>query len=158
MLFLKFRIGSEGYVLDTAQIAEILPLLEITHVPHAPAGIAGLINYRGRPVPVIDLSQLMLGEPARPHISTRLVLVRYGDRLLGLIAEQATEMMRREAGSFADSGLASDAAPCLGPVTQDGGRLVRRIDVQKLLPPDVSSVLFRQIEENAWPTPESPRC
>ena len=158
MLYLKFRIGGESYALDTTQIAEVLPLLEITRVPQTPVGVAGLINYRGRPVPVIDLSELMLGEPARPHISTRLILVRYGERLLGLIAEQATEMMRREAGSFADSGLASDAAPCLGPVTQDGGRLVRRIDVQKLLPPDVSSVLFRQTEENAWSTPESPRC
>jgi chemotaxis-related protein WspB len=158
MLFLKFRIGSEGYVLDTAQIAEILPLLEITPVPRAPAGVAGLINYRGKPVPVIDLSELTLGRPARPHISTRLILVRHGEHLLGLIAEQATEMIRREAGSFADSGLASDAAPYLGPVTQDGGRLVRRIEVQKLLPPDVSRVLFRQAEENAWSTPESPRC
>jgi chemotaxis-related protein WspB len=158
MLFLKFRIGSEGYVLDTAQIAEILPLLEITPVPQAPAGVAGLINYRGKPVPVIDLSELTLGRPARPHISTRLILVRHGEHLLGLIAEQATEMIRREAGSFADSGLASDAAPYLGPVTQDGGRLVRRIEVQKLLPPDVSRVLFRQAEENAWSTPESPRC
>ena len=158
MLFLKFRIGSESYALDTTQIAEVLPLLEITRVPQTPAGVAGLINYRGRPVPVIDLSELMLGEPGRPHISTRLILVRYGEHLLGLIAEQATEMMRREAGSFTDSGLASDAAPYLGPVTQDGGRLIRRIDVQKLLPPDVSSVLFRQPKENAWSTPESPRC
>jgi chemotaxis-related protein WspB len=157
MLFLKFRIGSEGYVLDTAQIAEILPLLEITHVPQAPAGVAGLINYRGKPVPVIDLSELTLGRPARPHISTRLILVRHEGHLLGLIAEHATEMTRHEAGSFADSGLASDTAPYLGPVTQDGGRLVRRIEVKKLLPPDVSRVLFRQAEENAWSTPESSR-
>src|SRR6185312_115801 len=148
------RIGSEGYVLDTAQIAEILPLLEITHVPQAPAGVAGLINYRGKPVPVIELT---LGRPARPHISTRLILVRHGEHLLGLIAEHATEMTRREAGSFADSGLASDTAPYLGPVTQDGGRLVRRIEVKKLLPPDVSRVLFRPAEENAWSTPESSR-
>ena len=143
MLFLKFRIGSESYALDTTQIAEVLPLLEITRVPQTPAGVAGLINYRGRPVPVIDLSELILGEPARPHVSTRLILVRYGEHLLGLIAEQATETIRREAESFTDSGLASDAAPYLGPVTQDGGRLIRRIDVQKLLPPAVSSVLFR---------------
>jgi chemotaxis-related protein WspB len=143
MLFLKFRIGSESYALDTTQIAEVLPLLEITRVPQTPVGVAGLINYRGRPVPVIDLSELMLGEPGRHHISTRLILVHYGEHLLGLIAEQATETMRREAESFTDSGLASDAAPYLGPVTQDGGRLIRRIDVQKLLPPEVSSVLFR---------------
>jgi chemotaxis-related protein WspB len=158
MLFLKFRIGNESYALDTAQIAEVLPLLEITRVPQAPAGVAGLINYRGRSVPVVDLSELMFGEPARPHISTRLILVHYREHLLGLIAEQATEMMRREAGSFADSGLASDAAPYLGPVTQDGVRSIRWIEVQKLLPAAVSSVLFRQAEENAWSTPQSPRC
>jgi chemotaxis-related protein WspB len=158
MLFLKFRVGSESYALDSARIAEVLPLLEITRVPHAPAGVAGLINYRGGCVPVVDLSELMLGEPARPHISTRLILVRYGEHLLGLIAEQATEMMQREPGSFADTGIASDAAPYLGPVTQDGGRLVRWIEVHKLLPPAVSGVLFRQAEENAWSTPESPRC
>jgi chemotaxis-related protein WspB len=158
MLFLKFRVGSESYALDSARIAEVLPLLEITRVPHAPAGIAGLINYRGGCVPVVDLSELMLGEPARPHISTRLILVHYGEHLLGLIAEQATDTMRRDAGSFADSGLASDAAPYLGPVTHDGGRMIRWIEVQKLLPTAISSVLFRQAGENSWSTPESPRC
>jgi chemotaxis-related protein WspB len=158
MLYLKFRIGTESYALDTAQIVEVLPLLQITRVPQAPAGVAGLINYRGISVPVVDLSELMLGEPARPHISTRLILVRYGEHLLGLVAEQATEMMRREAASFADSGIASDAAPYLGPVTHEGGQLIRWIDVQKLLPAAVSSVLFRQAEESAWSTPESPRC
>jgi len=158
MLFLKFRIGSESYALDTMQIAEVLPLLQITRVPKAPVGVAGLINFRGRAVPVVDLSELMLGEPARPHISTRLILVRYGEHLLGLIAEQATETMRREAGSFTDSGITSEAAPYLGPVTEDGGRLIRCIEVQKLLPAVVSGVLFRQAEENSWSTPESLRC
>src|ERR1700692_2187261 len=101
MLFLKFRIGSESYVLDTAQIAEVLPLLEITRVPHAPAGVAGLINYRGGCVAVVDLSEVGLGAAAVPRISTRLILVHYGEHLLGLIPEQATETMRRDAGSFA---------------------------------------------------------
>jgi len=158
MLFLKFRIGSESYALDTAQIVEVLPLLEIAPIPQAPVGVAGLVNYRGAPVPVIDLSELTLGQPARPHISTRLILVRYGEHLLGLIAEQATDTMRREPGDFVDPGVASDTAPHLGPVTQDGGRLIRRIEAQKLLPAAVSKVLFRQAEENAWSTPESPRC
>jgi chemotaxis-related protein WspB len=158
MLFLKFRIGGESYALDTTQVAEVLPLLQITRVPKAPVGVAGLINLRGRAVPVVDLSELMLGEPARLHISTRLILVRYGEHLLGLIAEQATETMRREAGSYADSGIATETAPYLGLVTEDGGRLIRCIEVQKLLPAVVSGVLFRQAEESSWSTPESPRC
>ncbi len=158
MLFLKFRIGGEDYALDAPQIVEILPLLEVTRVPQAPAGVAGLINYRGTPVPVVDLSELTLGRPAQPHISTRLIVVRYGEHLLGLIAERATEIMRRDAGSFIESGIASDSAPYLGPVTQDGGGLVCWIKAQNMLPPAVSSVLFRQAEENACSTLESQRC
>jgi chemotaxis-related protein WspB len=158
MLFLKFRIGDEDYALDAQQIVEILPLLDVARVPRAPPGIAGLVNYRGTPVPVVDLSEMTIGRPARPHISTRLILVRYGENLLGLIAERATETMRRDAGSFIESGIASDAAPYLGPVTQDGGRLVRWIKTQEMLPPAISSVLFRQAEENAWSTQESRRC
>jgi chemotaxis-related protein WspB len=157
MLFLKFRIGEESYALDTARIVEVLPLLRVTRVPRAPAGVAGLITYRGWAVPVVDLSELMVGEPARPHISTRLILVRRDGHLLGLIAEQATETLRREAGSFADSGVASDAAPYLGPVTQDGDRLIRCIEVERL-PAAVNGVLFRQAGENTWSTPESPPC
>jgi chemotaxis-related protein WspB len=142
MLFLTFRIGDASYALDTAHICEILPLLRITHVPQAPAGVAGLINYRGRPVPVVDLSELMLGVPARALISTRLILVRQGEHLLGLIAEQATETLRRDAESFTDSGIAGDTAPYLGAVTQDGDRLVRWFQVQKL-PAAVSGILLR---------------
>ncbi len=145
MLFLTFRIGDETYALDTADICEVLPLVRITRVPQGPSGVAGLINYRGRPVPVVDLRELMLGEPARPHISTRLILVRHGEHLLGLIAEQATEMMRRDSASFADTGISSDTAPYLGPVAQDGNRLIRWFEVHKL-PAAVSGALFRQAE------------
>jgi chemotaxis-related protein WspB len=157
MLFLKFRIGNERYALDTTQIVEVLPLIKITPVPQAPAGVAGLIVYRGKFVPVIDLSELALSEPAPSHISTRLILVRYGEELLGLIAEQATDVMRCDAESFSDTGVSSDSAAYLGRATQHEGALVRLIEVRNLLPSSVSSVLFRQAKEDAWSTPTSPR-
>lgn len=155
MLFLRFHIGAEAYVLDTAPIVEVLPLVGIKRIPQAPAGVAGLFNYRGKAVPVIDLSELTLGQGAQHHISTRLIVLRYGAHLLGLIAERATETIHREAADFAASGITTDAAPYLGPVTQDAGRLIQWIEVDKLLPASVSHVLFRQAEELLWPSPES---
>jgi chemotaxis-related protein WspB len=155
MLFLEFQVGTEAYVLHTAQIVEVLPLVSLKRIPQAPVGIAGLFNYRGRPVPAIDLSELMLGRTAQHHRSTRLILVRYGERLLGLIAEQATTTLQREALDFTDSGIANHATPYLGPVTRDGARLIQWIEVHKLLPESVSSVLFRQAEQASWPLPES---
>jgi chemotaxis-related protein WspB len=56
MLFLLFQLGEERYALDTSHVAEVLPLVAITPIPQAPTGVAGLFNYRGAPVPAIDLS------------------------------------------------------------------------------------------------------
>ena len=65
MLFLVFQLGPDRYALDAKRVAEVLPLVDIKSIPHAPNGIAGVFNYRGTPVPVIDLAQLTLGQPAR---------------------------------------------------------------------------------------------
>jgi chemotaxis-related protein WspB len=149
MLFLQFQLGKDCYALDSSQVVEVLPLLGIKQIPQAPAGVAGAFNYRGKPVPVIDLSELALGRPARLHMSTRIIIVRYPDgngtqHLLGLIAEKATETVRRDPAGFTDSGVINDGAPYLGPVATDPNGLVQWIEVTKLLPAAVRDVLFRQ--------------
>ena len=79
MLFLLFELGNDRYALDVRQIAEVLPLVAVKQIPRAPQAMTGLFNYRGAPVPVIDLSQLTLGRPSARRLSTRIVLVHYPD-------------------------------------------------------------------------------
>jgi chemotaxis-related protein WspB len=148
MLYLLFQIGEERFALDATQVIEVLPLVGITPIPLAPPGVAGLFDCRGTPVPVLDLSQLTIGRPARHRMSTRIVVVRYldaacGERMLGLIAEKATATIRRTPSDFVDSGVTNDLAPYLGPVTRDARGIVQRIDVPSLLPAAVRDVLFR---------------
>ena len=57
------HFGDDRYVLNTGQISEILPMVQLKRIPQAPPGVAGAFNYRGVPVPVVDLAQLMLGRP-----------------------------------------------------------------------------------------------
>jgi chemotaxis-related protein WspB len=152
MLFLKFQLGKDRYALDSSQIVEVLPLLDIKRIPRAPAGVAGAFDYRGKPVPVIDLSELALGRPSRLHMSTRIIVVRYPgangtQHQLGLIAEKATETVRHDPSDFTDSGVVNDAASYLGPVATDPNGLVQWIDVTKLLPAVVRDVLFKQSPE-----------
>jgi chemotaxis-related protein WspB len=152
MLFILFQLGRDSYALDAVQVAVVLPLIRVKMIPHAPTGVAGVFTYRGEPVPVIDLSELALGRPAHARLSTRLLLVHYPDaigtkRLLGLIAEKATETLRREPGDFVASGVKSDGAPYLGPVASDARGLIQWIEVDKLLPASVREVLFKQIAE-----------
>ena len=163
-LFVEFQIGDDGYLLDTAEVAQVLPLLGIKRVPHAPKGVAGVCNYQGAAVPVIDLSELAAGTPAKRHFSTRLILVRYPDhagqeQLLGLIAEKVTQTVTHAAAAFIPPGVASSAAPYLVSVCAQGRRLLQRVEVSKLLSAEVSAVLFRpQAEEDSWSLPESKRC
>jgi chemotaxis-related protein WspB len=153
MLFLLFQLAKDRYALDAGQVAEVLPWVGIKQIPQAPGEVAGVFNYRGAPVPVIDLSQLTLGQPAQRRLSTRIILVHYPDdnnetRLLGLIAEKATETVRREPADFVASGVTNAQASYLGPVATDARGLVQWIDVKKLLPASLREVLFKQLRKH----------
>jgi chemotaxis-related protein WspB len=149
MLFLIFQLDGERYALDASHIVEVLPLVRVKKIPQAPAALAGVFDYRGAPVPVLDLSQLALGRPAQPRLSTRTVLVRQADapeRLLGLIVENVAETQRRDPREFVDSGVHNTAAPFLGAVAVDGRGMVQRIELARLLPPAVRQALARSTE------------
>jgi chemotaxis-related protein WspB len=148
MLFLLFQMGDDRYALDVLQVAEVLPLVRVKVIPQAPAWVAGIIDYHGAPVPLIDLCQLALGCPARRRFGTRIILVNYRDHegtphLLGLLAERATEIMRRDPTDFVVSGVGNDPAPYLGSLAVDVRGMVQWITVDKLLPPSVSDHLFK---------------
>ena len=146
MLFLVFQLGRDRYALEASRVVEILPWLRLKHVPGAPRGVAGLCNYRGRPVPVIDLPDLALGRACEPRYSTRLILIKATDtagepRILGLLAERATTTMRREPSAFAPSGVVAKGAPYLGPVVHDEHGTVQWINPEQLLTADLQAAL-----------------
>jgi chemotaxis-related protein WspB len=152
MLFVAFRIGGDRYVLATDVIVEVLPGLQLKVLPGTPPGVAGLCNYRGRPVPVIDIGASAIGRPTELRWGTRLLLVRYpdngpGHRLLGLLVEDATQVLRLLEDQFTHPGIRNDGAPYLGAVaaTQDG--LVQRVDLRSLLAPQLHELLFAAVED-----------
>jgi chemotaxis-related protein WspB len=153
MLFILFQIGRDRYALSAGSIIEVLPLMNLKSVPRAPAGVAGLLNYHGTPVPIIDLNEMTLAEPAARRFSTRIILVKYPfeaqhTHALGLIAEHATKMIRRSIQDFTETGVESDAAPYLGRVANDPGGLIQRIEIERLLTPEVRDVLFRELGQS----------
>lgn len=147
MLFVLFQLGRDRYALEAARLAEVLPLVRLKALPQAATGIAGVLDYRGVPVPVVDLSALALGRPAASRMGTRILVVRSADhrgeaRLLGLIAEQATETLRCEPGEFVPAGVASAGAPYLGPVKVSAQGMIQWIALDRLLSQAVKEALF----------------
>lgn len=133
MLFLLFSIGDNGYAFAADQVVEILPLVGLKAIRQGPRGVAGSFDYRGRFVPVIDLSEIELGRPARPLLSTRIIMTLHrtddgASLLLGLIAEQATGTLRCEPGDFA-------------PFAASPRGLVQRITLDALLTPPLRDFL-----------------
>jgi chemotaxis-related protein WspB len=150
MLFILFQIGRDRYALSASSIIEILPLINLKMVPGAPAGVAGVFNYHGTPVPVIDLNQMTLTKPAAQRLSTRIILVKYpleaqNPHPLGLMVEHATNMIRRPIQDFIEPGVESEDAPYLGRVANDTGGLIQWIQVERLLTPKVRDALFREL-------------
>jgi chemotaxis-related protein WspB len=150
MLFILFQIGRDRYALSAGSIIEVLPLMNLKKVPCAPAAVVGVLNYRGTPVPVIDLNEMTVGQPAARRLSTRIILVKYPldaehSRVLGLIAEHATNMVQRSIQDFIETGVESEDARYLGRVTNDTGGLIQWIEVERLLTPEVRDVLFREL-------------
>ena len=154
MLFLLFHLGKDRYVLEAGRVVKVLPLVDLKKIPEAPQGVAGIFNYHGQPVPAVDLSELTLGQPAGERLSTRIILIHYPDesgrnQLLGLIAERATEIIRRESRDFVEPGLKLDTAPYLGPVLMDGQGPIQLVHEQRLLSDRVRDLLFCEtLEQN----------
>lgn len=137
MLFLLFHLGEDPYVLEAACISEMLPLVRIKPIPGTTRDGLGIINLRGTAVPIIDLSERLLGRPAQRQLSTRIALIRRkegneGPQWLGLVLEQATEILRLEPASFASPGFTNEVAPYLGPVLASERGLIHWIEPDKL--------------------------
>jgi chemotaxis-related protein WspB len=152
MTFLLFQLGRDRYVLEAGRVMEVVPLVELKQIPEALPGVAGMFNYHGKPVPVVDLSQLTTGHPANERLSTRIIIVNYPDETgrehpLGLIAEHATGVIRRETADFVEPGIKLGGGAYLGPVLTDSEGVIQWVHAQRLLPAPVRDRLFGETAE-----------
>src|SRR6202789_1145307 len=89
-----FRIGRETFGLPIAMVREIGRVPEITSAPNAPDYIEGVINLRGRIIPVVDLRK-RFGEKVIEHSKrNRIVVVELDNRGIGLIVNSASEVIK----------------------------------------------------------------
>lgn len=149
MLFLLFYLGDQRYALAAQEVVEVVPVVELRKLAQAPGYIAGLCNYRGMPIPVIDLCRVIEKRSASRYLSTRVIVVRHdagdgGERLIGVIAERATEMITLNDGDFVDSGVAGDSGSACRRVAIDSDGMIHRVDLAGLLPESVYHTAFLQ--------------
>jgi purine-binding chemotaxis protein CheW len=111
--YLTFSLGSEEYGIGILNVREIIGLLEVTAVPHTPPYIKGVINLRGRVIPVVDL-RLKFGMPSVETTERTCIIVvevngRSGPVQVGMLVDSVSEVLNI-AGQDIESALASGTA------------------------------------------------
>jgi purine-binding chemotaxis protein CheW len=89
-----FKLGTEEFGVDILKVQEINKMMNITKIPNAPAFIEGVINLRGKIIPIVDLRK-RLGFREKPYDkSTRIIVVELEGLVLGFIVDSVSEVLR----------------------------------------------------------------
>jgi purine-binding chemotaxis protein CheW len=129
------RVADADYVLPAADVLQMESFAGATKVPGAAAEVAGLVQIRGRVVPVLDL-RVVFGFPTiEPTINSRVVVMSHGERTIGLLVDSAREVLKIPAGDFQAPPpvIAQQTDGMVKAVAQVGPRLLMLIDSKKVI-------------------------
>lgn len=133
-----FELGSEIYGLDIAAVHEIIRMQPITRVPKAPFYVEGVINLRGKVIPVIDMGKRFGLEKVENNKNNRIVVVNIQDTILGIIVDAVTEVLRIPIDSIepvSDIVTAANSDYLLG-IAKLTDKMVILLELDKLLSED----------------------
>jgi purine-binding chemotaxis protein CheW len=104
--YLTFHLGKEEFGIQVKHVREIMGVQDITAVPGTPAHLKGVINLRGKIIPVVDL-RLKFTFPAIPFTETTCIVVvqvmQEGDQtMIGLIVDGVSEVLNISAADIED--------------------------------------------------------
>jgi purine-binding chemotaxis protein CheW len=144
-----FRIGNETYGVRIASVREIVRVPEITMVPNAPDIIEGVINLRGKIIPVMDLRKRFGNSGVQPDKKNRILVVELDNKLLGLIVSSASEVLKIPPSEIESPGtvFAEGESSYVTGVGKLKGRLIILLDIARLL----RQPEFKKFEEAAEP-------
>jgi chemotaxis signal transduction protein len=162
-----FKLGDEEYAIDVLKIQEIIRLMEITSVPRMEPYILGVINLRGKVIPVVDLRVRFDLERSDFDKKTRIVVVKFEKEDIGFVVDEVTEVIR------IDKSIVEPTPPLVGAVGQEyilgickyQDRLIILLDIDRVVYSDdeitsdlrkkftqggsSSTILEKDVEESA---------
>jgi purine-binding chemotaxis protein CheW len=96
----SFNIGTEEFGVDILKVQEINRMVEITKVPQAPHYVEGVINLRGKVIPIVDLRKRFNLELKEHDKNTRIVVVDIVGNIMGMIVDSVSEVLRLPANTI----------------------------------------------------------
>jgi purine-binding chemotaxis protein CheW len=90
----SFNIGEEEFGVDILRVQEINRTLAVTRVPNVPEYVDGVINLRGRVIPIVDLRRRFGMERREHDKNTRIIVVELSGQILGFVVDAVREVLR----------------------------------------------------------------
>lgn len=133
-----FKIGNEEFGINILAVQEIIKIIDITTVPNASDYIAGVINLRGRIIPIVHLRKRLLLPIIETDKNTRIIVVEINDKTIGFIVDEVLEVLRistdiTEKPPELVSGINSDYITSVAKLED---RLLILLDLEKTLAND----------------------
>lgn len=91
--YLTFLIGNESYGLEVRYVTEIVGIQNITAIPELPEYVKGIINLRGKIIPVMDVRLRFKKEPKEYNDRTCVIVIDIRDLSIGLIVDMVSEVI-----------------------------------------------------------------
>ena len=137
-----FRIGRETYGVPITLVHEIVRVPEITPIPDAQECVEGVINLRGKIIPVIDLRKRFGQKEVTATVKNRILVTEVDKRRVGLIVDSASEVLKIPPTDIETPPTAiQDAqANCVTGVAKLHGRLVILLELSRLLQKSVAEI------------------
>lgn len=132
---LTFFLGREEFGLPILRSREIVRVAEITRIPEAPPHVRGVLNLRGRVVPIVEL-RTRLGLPVAPLTpQSRVIMVEAHGRLFGLLVDRVARITKIPALAIKPAPAESLSATTdyVTGIAQTGEELIILLDVDKVL-------------------------
>lgn len=145
----SFRIGEEEFGVDILMVQEIIRLPIITPIPNAPTFILGMINLRGKIIPVIDLRQRLRingGSRTESDRRSRILIVEMFTHVTGFIVDSVSEVMKISEGEIEPTPhlvASSISAEYIQGVIKLPNRLIMLLDFSRILNPQEGRAMER---------------
>lgn len=139
----SFNLGKEEFAVDILKIQEINRMVEITKVPKSPEFVEGVINLRGKVIPIIDLRKRFNLPGSENTKQTRIVVVDIDNKVVGLVVDAVSEVLRLPANTVEPpppivAGIDSEYISGVGKLED---RLLILLELDKVLSKDEKKVL-----------------
>ena len=131
-----FTVGSEEFCVDILKVQEIIRMVPITAMPNAPDYVEGVINLRGKVIPIIDFRKRfhIFDAASLEEQNRRIVVVSIGSATIGLVVDQVSQVLKLNADQISPTPAVAkgyDADAIIG-VGRIGEKLLIILDLEKV--------------------------